>query len=521
MSEETKTILSPKADDQTAPVQVVVNQPTVRQADTATELDLVAVFKNMGKSFKIYVWLMVCLAAIGVCVPLVMHQFSRQAETVASVVSLDYMIGTLDAGTGRMSYRPVTDLTAPDGTQLDLDAITSSYVLQKALDVTELSVPVSVANLKSNMTIEKVLSEDSRRQQEVVSKMLEDKNNAAYQEALDFKLQYTNQFVISLKNGFGDEDARKLNYLDTSELKDILDNIITVYNRYLYDTYYAILMPDDEFSKIDLAKLDLLEGADKVSTAVRNLIKYFDDKPEKFLNSRSAKDGLSMKDMSEMVKLIKSTTVDYTYSYILTASLSEDAAQTAMKYNYQLRNLELQLDEINENINTTQSVIETYQNDELSIAMQEGQGTITAQSTTDYYNSLIIRKAELYEERSGVLIEMADLKDRIKALSADSSNDSEALESARMELENMYDVCLNAYNRVYEHAKEMSENDDAVTYVNYTASQGEAVSFLKSCGKKAGIGAAVGLFLGVVVWGCAALGQELGRGYDKREQEAA
>ena len=512
---------TPSANEEVkSPVQVVVNQPTVRQADTAMELDLVAVFKRMGQTFKKYIWLMVCLAVVGLCVPLVMYGSGEEANTVATVVSLDYMVTTHTGNV--LTESPVTNLTAPDGRELDLATVTSSYVLQQALDMTELSADISIAQLQGNLTIEKILSEDSRRQQEVVSRMLEDKNSGAYQEALDFELEYTNQFVVTLANGFGNDDSSRLTYLDQAELKNLLDNIIASYNSYLYDTYYSVLMPDDELSKIDLTSLDLLEGADKISTAMKNLIKYFDGKPQTFLTGRSAKDGLSMNDMKDMVQLVKTTNVDYIYSYILTASLSENAAETIMKYNYELRNLELELEEIEESIATTQAVIETYQNDQLSIAMQEGQGTVTAQSTTDYYNSLVVTKAELIGERSDVLIEIADISDRIEALTAnDDDDDDSALIAAREELTQTYEVCTQMYNLVLEHAEEMASNDEARTYVTYTAAQGETTSFVKACAKNAGIGAVVGLFIAIVVWGCAALGYELGRGHDEMQKEAA
>ena len=65
-----------------------------------------------------------------------------------------------------------------------------------------LSQPITVRNLRDNIKIERVLTEDSRRAQEIASKMLEDKSSSAYEQMQKVKMTYEPKFVVSLKNGF-------------------------------------------------------------------------------------------------------------------------------------------------------------------------------------------------------------------------------------------------------------------------------------------------------------------------------
>jgi hypothetical protein len=119
------------------------------------------------------------------------------------VVTLNYDVVQRDEDGEIVSTDPVQDLTSPDGGELDLNQITSSYVLQTALEGLTLSQPLALADLRDNIRIDRILTEDSRRQQEVASRMMDDKSAAAYAQVQSIDLTYINSFVVSLANGFG------------------------------------------------------------------------------------------------------------------------------------------------------------------------------------------------------------------------------------------------------------------------------------------------------------------------------
>ena len=211
-------------------------------------------------------------------------------------------------------------------------------MLQAALEGLELSHPVSLANLRSNIRIDRILTEDSRRQQEIASQMMSDKNAGAYSEVQNIELTYVNQFVVSLTNGFGEPDSRVKYELKDEELRLILDRILSAYNDYLVITYADTKLPDDEFAAIDIERQDILESLDLLRSAVQNLYDFCDEQPEGIQSYRSWKTGVTLNDLMAELETARSVNVDYLYSYVSTNSIVRDRDAMITNYRYQLRN---------------------------------------------------------------------------------------------------------------------------------------------------------------------------------------
>ena len=212
--------------EQGSQINLVVNQLD----DEDDTIDLGNVLHNMKLSFRLFVWVMVLCMVIGACAPLVLYQIKKSPTIVYSAVRLDYDVQ--DKDNLMEEGHPVTDLTAPDGTELDLFQITSAYVLQSALSGIELSEAVTLSDLRQNITIQRNLTEESLRQQEILNTMLNNNNSGAYEQMAKMTYSYTNSFIVSLKNGFGDEDARVKAELEDAELALLLDRILIAYNDY-------------------------------------------------------------------------------------------------------------------------------------------------------------------------------------------------------------------------------------------------------------------------------------------------
>ena len=176
----------------------------------------------MKTRLRVYAWVMVLLLVAGVCAPLLMYQFSRKPLTVSSVVTLKYDV-VRKSPEGKIIYSQlVEDLTAPDGEELDLNQVTSSYVLQSALDGMTLSQPLTLTDLRDNVRIDRILTEDSRRQQEIASKMLD--TLAERLKAMDISITFTDAAVTAIADkGFDDNyGARPLRRAIQSEIEDSL-----------------------------------------------------------------------------------------------------------------------------------------------------------------------------------------------------------------------------------------------------------------------------------------------------------
>ena len=358
---------------------------------------------------------------MGICAPLLLYEFNKQPLTVSAVVTLKYQVGSSQ----------VKDLTAPDGKQLDLNQITSSYVLHSALDGLALSQPVALTDLRDNIKIDRILTDDSRRQQEVASRMIDDKNSGAYTQVKNIDLTYINSFVVSLTNGFGTKKTE----LTNTELRLVLDRVMAAYNDYLVTTYADVKLPDDEFSAIDINTLEIQESLDQLRTAVQNLYDFCSGKSAAIRTYRSWRTGLSLQDLMAQLETVRNVDVDYLYSYVYSNSISRSRDALITTYQYQLRNAQTRLDSINENIVTNQQILSTYKNDEIFVSMQESDAAKTTKTTTDYYNLLILEQANNYDRVAKLETEISDLTDKLVRLneSANSVANAADLEAAAAE----------------------------------------------------------------------------------------
>ena len=525
--ENKDTALSIEKDSQ---IQVVVNSPGWED----DSIDLGRVFRNFKKKKRIYAWVLVLCVVIGLCAPLLIYQFRRDPLTVSSVVTLQYNVpyveevdetaatnsgttiinnvGTNSARNGsKEEMVPVSDLTAPDGKPLDLNQITSSYVLQNAVGGMTLSEPVSLKNLRDNIKITRILTENSRRQQEVASRMVDQKTSGAYSEVQNIELKYENKFVVTLTNGFGEEDSRVKYFLKDEELRTILDRVLSAYNEYLFRTYTEIKLPAEEFSAIDTENLDLLESLDLIRTAVDNLYDYCDKMPESVKTYRSWKTGSTLNDWMEILQTARDVNVDYLYSYAYTNSIVRDKASMITNYQYQLRNAETRLDVLNNDIATVKSILDNYKNDEIFVSMQDNNSSKSTRTTTDYYNELILQQADYYTDAADLETTIVDLQDKINSLtSQDDIGEEEEDRLAKAEEEMKVAVTLveNIYQAINAHMEEMLESPLVRKYISASAAYGKSRNFLVASAKGMAIGAAAGAVVALGVWFLSALASE-------------
>lgn len=482
-------------------INLVVNRPG---GSNMVEIDLRRVFRNMKRKLRIYAWVMLLCLTMGICAPLLLYQFNKKPLTVSSVVTLKYDVTQKNAAGKIVSSDLVKDLTAPDGQELDLNQITSSYVLQAALEGLSLSRPISFPELRDNVRIDRILTEDSRRQQEVASRMMDDKNAAAYAQVQNIDLTYINSFVVSLTNGFG----LKAYELTDAELRLVLDRILSAYNEYLVSTYADIKLPDDEISAIDIHAMDIQESLDLLRTAVQNLYTFCDNKPDEIKAYRSWRTGRSLENLMDELETVRVVDVDYLYSFVYTNNIVRDRDAMATSYQYQLRNAQTRLDAINENIATNQDILRNYKNDEIFVSMQESDTAKSTKTTTDYYNNLIIEQADNYARVAELETQISDLQDKLTRLSDAGAPASFDPEQATQELSVVIDICHRAYTQIRDQFEEIIESPFFTTYADHSVAQGKTQSFLTANAKKMAIGGIAGLFIACGCWFISGLAPE-------------
>lgn len=492
------------AIDKNAQINLVVHSES-----NEGELDLANVFHTFKQKRRVYAWVLVFCIVAGLCAPLLLYQFSKPMLTVSSVVTLNY---------------GAESLIAPDGTELDLSQLTSSYVLQNALNGLELSCPVSISNLRANIQIERLLTEESRQAQELAAKMTEDNSADAYAQAQSLKLTYDHKFIVSLSNGFGDEDSRTKYELRSDELRLVLCRVLAAYNDYLIAAYGSLQLPDDELSLIDTDHFDILKSLELLRTAEDNLYAYCESQEEAIRSYRSWQTGRTLDDWMETLQTGRAVNIDYLYSYVYINSIVIDTDSMLTSYQYQLRNTQTKLDAVSKNIETVKSILENYKNDDIFVSMQESDSTKSTTTTTDYFNELILEQANNYKQAAKLEIDIGDLNEKINSL-ADGDHTAEtglmSVEQIKEELNKTVESCRSVYNAVKAHMEEVQASPLYTAFTEYTVPQGDQQSFLASSAKNMILGAAAGAVIGCALWFVAALIPEFTKKDDKKAKEEA
>jgi len=504
-------------------IQLVVNRPETDE----TTIDLGNVFHNMKLKSRVFAWVLVLCLVAGVCAPLLLYQFTKAPLTVTSVVTLRYEAPTASdiaaIRSGRKTlkdatFESVSDLTAPNGTELDLNQITSAYVLQAAMDGISLSKPITLSALRNGIAIRTVLTEESQRTKEALAGLAEAKNAAAYEQLQSAQMKYQNRFVVSLTNGFKeDEESRTVIELTDAELKTLLDRILTAYNDYLVKTYADIRLPEDAISVIDTEELDVLDSLDQLRAGIDKLYAYCDEKTDTVKAYRSWQTGRSLTDWMETLQTFRSINVDYLYSMVSENAITRDKSTLVTSWKYLLREAQNELDEVNERITETKTLLKNYKNDEVIVSMQESDAAKSTKASTAYYNILILQQAADYEKVAELKTTIADYTDRITRMGETEQTD--VTEAVEEELAKSVSSAQALFEQINAHMEELFESSLYKTFEDHSAAQGKAQSFLTANVKKMIIGGVAGAVIACGLWFLAALIPEFSKKQETKRDE--
>ncbi len=497
-------------------INLVMNNPDPEE-DT---IDLGRVFRRFKEKTRIFVWLLLGCLVAGIGAGILFYQINKKPLTVSSVVTLRYYVEeAVNEEKEVVERHRATDLTAPDGvTQLDLNQISSSYVLRNALSNIELSKDISLSALQEQITIQRIPTEESRREQEMINSMLENNSTAgqAYARAQDFEIEYGNRFIVSLTNGFGDEKSVKI-YLEDEELRALLDRILFAYNDYLVKNYGLLAVPSDEISIIDINSLDTIESLRLLRDAMKNLTAFCEEQKEEIRTYRSWKSGATLEELERRAELVQDVSLDYLYTHVYNNGLVREPESMLTLYQYELRNAESELNRVNENITAVQQILNTYKNDEIYVTTQESDAAKYTNHTTDYYNELVLSQTENYKKAAELKLTISELQGLIANLKA--AGDPGKAEDVSGELQKVFTVCEGIYKEISDHIAEILESPFYRKFTEASVAQGKTESFITGSMKNMIMFGAVGAVLALALWFFSALAPEFRHGDEEEEKQ--
>ncbi len=483
-------------------VEIYLNNSRNEQyQEQQTEIDLLNVLVNMKNTRQIFLWLTAVCMVIGMLFPYFGVMFKTHVEEVSAVIGFQ--------------YDEASEMLTPDGRPLDVNMIASSNIVAKAIENTGIEKNLSVSAVSNNLTVSRMLTEDAKQRKEIIEKLISANISTGapseyindLQEAMNYT--YKDQYVIKLKNGFGESG----NFLSEEDLVALLNNIIVEYKKYFFETYGNFKLPENSIDDIRLEELDYIEWLDNMVAILDALSDYCtSEEMEEFKDYRSVKTGFSFGSIDKLISLIKTSKVDYLYSYVYYNCLAKEADNVITKFNYSQRALKQKLDVVNVNIENGTNLIENYKINNILINRQSSSdgedAVIKAKSVTDYYNNLVLNQAKLYAEKAELQVKYDDIQDKINGFSKNSASAGH-LAIAETEIKEVNALCRRVYNLVNGLAEEIASSETfAASYVTSVDATGEG-GFFSANLKKIAMGGGIGLVISVALWGMFAFIKEI------------
>ena len=466
-------------------------------------INIMNIFGYMKQRFHIFAFIILITFIIGLLVPFMMYSLKDKNEEAIAILGFD--------------YEGAEDGLAPDGSKLDISYIKqSSFLIQRALGNIDLSENLTASLIQSNITISGVLTEETKQQQEVLDKLKAEKSTDYAKLIQSFKPKYKAQYIITLKNGFkASENSKKIN-LPNKELSQLLSAILNAYADYFNETYRDSVLPSNQLEAVDTNSLDYLDILDEVHSFLTYLENYCTARKNYVTNFR-ASDGMSFSDLASIIHTVKSSDIDYIYSYIYLNNVSKDPSMQITNYKYQRRQANLDLTEVNEAINTTKNSIDNYKTDKVVISSTDNNQTTTVDVTSDYYNELVLELTSLNEQKTALEERITVLNKRIDMLEGEPAT-AEEVNKAESYINTALANANTIYNIVYNHSDELVNSNAYQNQYMHAIITSDSDS-IKDSIKLFAIGAGAGLFIGLAAWAVDAFILEI-RDSQRRQKEA-
>ena len=450
--------------------------------DEAKGISIMNVFSRLKQRFHIYVWVMLIGLFAGLLAPTMMYTFKDKKESAVAVLGFDYANAAASQ--------------APDGTPLDITYLKSPYIIQNALNEVTLSKEVTTAQIQSNLEITGILTDETKRQMEILDSLKEGKSEDYGKMLQEFTKQYRNQYIISLNNGFS--DGRNKVKLSSEDLSHLLSAVAKSYHEYFVETYQDVELPANEVNAINVDFLDYLELLDRASSTMENLQAYCNNRAGLMAEFRST-DGLSFSDLSSMIGTLRDAKINDLQAYIYLNNVAKDRTTLLNSYQSRLFIVENQIDVVNANIATKDDAIAKAFTAQDVVVVTSTDGTSqTYYLKSAYYNQLLNERLDLLASKSALEEEKELLEYRIAILQGpEATAEQKAMVEER--IADVLETSKALYKKVSDTSKELfSSNAYQYRYMHYiiTYESEKLTDNLKTFI----LGGALGFFLAVAAW---------------------
>ena len=452
-------------------------------------IDLLNIAGYMKQKWKFYAYLLVLAVCIGFII-------------AAASLGLQGLFGDKSYATAviNFSFDGIDEGKDPSGGLFDVTKLKSTAVINEALG--ELGWDdKDVEEIRSNIKIEGVIPDSVKQQIAVINTVAEDA--AEYYATIEDLNYFPSQYTVTLQRCKG---------MNGNETRELLDAILIAYRKYFMDSYAGMTALGFATEVLDVKTYDYMQASDMIGNEIDMIEDYVEAKAEEAPNFRANSTGLSFSDLASSIATVRRLDLNNFISFVQTNNLTRDAGVQIDYYNYQIKQYNLELQELQTQRSNVERTIESYEKDPVIVV--SSQETVTETSQTDeYYNGLLQQKLDLNKQISEMNTALNEAYDMVNALNAsEQSLKEEDYTYADTLLENLVSTVESWGKLVQETTEEYFEAElYANAYRISIPAQYSAMGDVGDLVKRMLVFGGGAALVVVIIWGMAGLKDEVKR----------
>lgn len=345
-------------------------------------IDLMNVMDNMGRRWRIFRYLLI----IAICAGFIAGGLITGmrgllgGESYASAVVI-------------FSFDGIDEGLDPNGGLFDVNKMKSTLVINNAL--VDLGwKDKNVEEIRSKLKLEGVIPDSVKQQIAVINTVAEDA--AEYYANIEDLDYFPSRYTVTLQKCKG---------MSGGETRELLDAILINYKEFFMESYADTSVLGTAMSVLNVETYDYLQAADMIENEIDTIQSYVDAKREQAPDFRANSTGLSFSDLANSIDTVKQLDLNNFISFVQSNNLTKDAGTQIDYYNYQIRQYDLEIQELKSQLADVERTIASYEKDPVIVMSNQDSVTETSQKN-QYYDELLARKLELNRKISTINTDM-------------------------------------------------------------------------------------------------------------------
>lgn len=470
--------------------RTVILQVEQNAGEDEETIDLLNVAGCMRHKWKFYAYFLV----IAVCISFI---------TAVASLGIQGLFGekSYAAAVINFSFDGIDEGKDPSGGIFDVTKLKSTVVINEALEGLGWSGG-NVEEIRSNLKIEGVIPDSVKQQIAVINTVAEDA--AEYYATIQDLNYFPSQYTVTLKRCKG---------MNGNETRELLDAILISYRKYFMDSYAGMTALGFATEVLDVSAYDYMQASDMIGNEINVIEDYVEAKAQEAPGFRANSTGLTFSDLASSIATVRRLDLSNFISFVQTNNLTRDAGIQIDYYNYQIKQYNLEIHELQTQRTNVERTIENYEKDPVIVMSNQESVTETTQSD-EYYNNLLQQKLDLNKQISELNTSLNEAYDMVNALNAsEQSLNEEDYTYADTLLENLISTVESWGRLVQETTEEYFEAElYADAYRISIPAQYSAMGSLGELVKRMMLFGGAAALAVVIAWGISGLKEEMVRG---------